>query len=175
MSIATVRSQLKDYAKDIKINLGNVLTEEGAPGLANDQIYGIALACVFATRDKNFIKIMVAEAESVLSAEQIEAAKAAATIMAMNNMYYRFLHLTSQQEFTKLPANLRMNIIGSPGIEKRDFELYCLAVSVLNGCGMCIDAHIATVLKAGASKEAIHSSVRIAAVINATSQALLID
>lgn len=163
-----------EHAKDIKLNLGSVLTEEGAPDLKQNQIYGIALASAYATKSVAVVSAVLREASS-LSAEEIHAAKAAATIMAMNNIYYRFNHLVSDKEFSKMPAKLRMNVIGAPGIAKADFELMSLAVSAINGCGMCMDAHVHEVGKAGVSKTGVQSAVRIAAVINAAAQAVAIS
>lgn len=174
MSLKDIRSSLGDYAKDVKLNLGNVLTEEGSPDLTINQINGIALASVYSTRNDLLIKAVENDAKQNLSEEEVKAAKAAATIMGMNNIYYRFVHLSSDKDYAKMPANLRMNVIGNPGIDKVDFELYSLAVSAINGCGMCIDAHVREVEKAGISKTGIQSSIRIAAVINATAQALSI-
>ncbi|MCH2038902.1 MAG: carboxymuconolactone decarboxylase family protein [Rickettsiales bacterium] len=175
MSIKEIRSNLNDYAKDIKLNLGNVLSEEGAPDLSQHQIYGIALACVYATQNETLIDAVASEAKELLSETEIQAAKAAATIMGMNNIYYRFVHLASDKNYATMPANLRMNIIGKPGIDKFDFELYSLAVSAINGCGMCIDSHVNEVRKGGISKVGVQSSIRIASVINATAQALVIN
>ena len=93
-------------------------------------------------------------------------------IMAMNNIYYRFIHLASDKSYTSMPAKLRMNVIANPGIDKSNFELNCLAVSAINGCGMCMDAHAHELNKAGISKLAIQSTVRIAAVVNAVAQAM---
>jgi alkyl hydroperoxide reductase subunit D len=174
MNIQTLKSQFGEYARDIKLNLGTVLTEEGAPDLSQKQIYGIALASAYATKDAKIVFALLNEASSTLSEAEITASKAAATIMAMNNVYYRFNHLISDRELSKLPAKLRMNVIGIPGIEKADFELYSLAVSAINGCGMCMDAHVHEIAKTGISKTGIQSCVRIASVINATSQALMI-
>ena len=101
--------------------------------------------------------------------------KAATTIMAMNNIYYRFVHLASGEDYARMPAGLRMNVIGNPGIEKVDFELYSLAVSAINGCGMCIDAHVAQLEKAGVSKSGIQHTIKIAAVVNAAAQAFAIN
>lgn len=175
MSVKEIRSSLQEYAKDIKLNLGNVLTEEGSEGLTQSQIYGIALACVYATKNEELIASLAGDAESVLSEAEVYAAKAAATIMAMNNIYYRFIHLTSDKDFGKMPANLRMNVIGKPGVDKADFELYSLAVSAITGCGMCIDSHVNALKKIGVSTIGIQSSIRIASVINATAQALVIN
>src|SRR6201999_3161706 len=98
-----------------------------------------------------------------LSPEALNAAKAAAAIMAMNNIYYRFTHLASNAEYRTLPAKLRMNVIGNPGVDKADFELWSLAVSAVNGCGMCIDSHEHELRKAGLTTEAIQAAVRIPA------------
>lgn len=174
MSLQELRNGLGEYAKDIKLNLGSVLNEEGAPDLSHNQILGIALASAYATKNPALIAAILAEAASTLSEAEIQAAKAAATVMAMNNIYYRFVHLVADKEFGKMPARLRMNVIGSPGIEKRDFELYALAVSAINGCGMCMDAHVHEVVKAGISKTGVQSAIRIAAVIHAAAQAAVI-
>jgi alkyl hydroperoxide reductase subunit D len=101
-----------------------------------------------------------------------EAAKAAASIMAMNNIYYRFVHLANDADYRAMPAKLRMNVIGRPGVEKVDFELWSLAVSAVNGCGMCIESHGRVLKEHGVSKEAIQQVVRIAAVVHAVAATL---
>ncbi|MBX3708265.1 MAG: carboxymuconolactone decarboxylase family protein [Gammaproteobacteria bacterium] len=169
MSIEQLKNKLPDYAKDIKLNLTSVMTEEGMGDLSQKQIYNIALSVAYASKNSFVIKSIFAEVSAILSNADIHAAKAAATIMAMNNIYYRFVHLISDKSFSALPAKLRMNIIGSPGIDKIDFELNCLAVSAINGCGMCIDSHTKELIKAGVSKLGIQSAVRIASVLNAVS------
>ena len=107
-----------------------------------------------------------------LSPEALTAAKAAAAIMAMNNIYYRFTHLASAPDYKTLPARLRMNVIGKPGVDKVDFELWCLAVSAINGCGVCIDSHEKVLREAGLSTEQIQAAVRIAAVVHAVAATL---
>ena len=175
MTIQTLKAALPDYAKDIKLNLGSVLTEEGSAGLTEAQIAMIALGSAFATKDAAVISGITASAATVLSGDEIKAVKAATTIMAMNNVYYRFTHLVSDKSFGTMPAKLRMNVMANPGIEKIDFELISLAVSAIEGCGLCIDSHVAVIAKHGISKEGIQSSIRIAATINAVAQALDIE
>ncbi|MFZ4762211.1 MAG: carboxymuconolactone decarboxylase family protein [Alphaproteobacteria bacterium] len=171
MTIQALRDQLGDHAKDIRLNLGSVLTVEGAPDLSLNQIHGIALASAYATRNQTVIAAILAE--NTLSDAEANAAKAAASIMAMNNIYYRFVHLVEDKEYSKMPARLRMNVIAAPGIAKVDFELFSLAVSAINGCGMCMEAHVHEVIKAGISKQGVQSAIRIAAVINAAAQGLV--
>lgn len=165
MSLNTFKEQLGDYARDTRVNLGNVLTEEGAPGLTLRQIQGTALACTYATGSQALREALESEFAG-LAAEDIEAAKSAASIMAMNNVYYRTLHLAEDEELAKLPARLRMQVIGKPPIDKVSFEIMCLAVSALAGCGNCIKAHVHEVKKAGLTNETVQSAVRIAAVIS---------
>lgn len=166
MSISELSEMLPDFAKDTRLNLQSVLSREGSPGLSKEQLAGIALSCAYALQSEQLVNALCAGFQP--STEIIESAKSAASIMAMNNVYYRFLHLCEDKEFSKMPARLRMNVIGKPGIPKVDFELMSLAASVLGGCGMCINAHIAEVKKAGLSSEAVQSTARIAAVLNAT-------
>ena len=104
-----------------------------------------------------------------LSAEAKTAAKAAAAIMGMNNVYYRSLHLLTNGEYRTMPARLRMNVIANPGVDKLDFELWCTAVSAVNGCGMCLDSHEAELKKHGVPAAQIQTALRIAAVVNAAS------
>ncbi len=172
MTIEQLKDNIPDYAKDVRLNLASILTTEGAPDLTQNQIYGIALASAYAVKDKSIIDALLAESAGKISGEEVQAAKAAASIMAMNNIYYRFLHLVSDKEYGKLPAKLRMNVIGAPGVPKVDFELYSTAVSAINGCGMCMDAHARELEKHGVSKLAVQSAVRIAAVINSVAQSL---
>lgn len=174
MSLQDLKSSLPEFAKDIKLNLGSVLTEEGATGLSASQIAMIALGSAYATKDQTVINAIANEVSGELSDSDVEAVKAATTIMAMNNIYYRFTHLCSDNSYATLPAKLRMNVMARPGIEKVDFELISLAVSAIEGCGMCIDSHVGVIAKNGISKEGIQSSIRIAATVNAVAQALAI-
>lgn len=171
-AIETLRAALPDAARDTKINLGTVLTSDGAPDLSDSQIWSIALAVAYATKHDRVATAVEADARQHLDDVHVNAARTAATVMAMNNVYYRFLHLAGDAELSKMPARLRMNGLASHGISKIDFELMALAVSAVNGCGMCIESHVHEVTKQGASKLAVQSSVRIAAVLVATAQAL---
>lgn len=169
MTIETLKSLLPDYARDLRLNLGNLATD---PSLSDVQRAGTFIACAIASRNSQVIEAMVTEFAPALSAEQLNAAKAAAAIMGMNNIYYRFTHLTSNPEYGKLPAKLRMNIIANPGAEKVDFELWSLAVSAINGCGMCVDSHEKILKDHGITTEQVQTAVRIAAVVHAVAATL---
>ncbi len=169
MSIENIKSAIPDYAKDIKLNISSLANDET---LNEQQLWGTFLASALAGRNKFVIAQVSAEAAQHLSPEAMEASKAAASIMAMNNVYYRFVHLASNKEYQTMQAKLRMNVIGNPGIDKIDFELWSLAVSAINACGMCIDSHEKQLLQHGVTKDQVQTAVRIASVIHAASAIL---
>ncbi len=166
MTIDNLKSAMPGYAKDIKLNLSSLANDET---LNLQQLWGTFLASALAGRNEFVIAQVSTAAAEHLSPEAMEASKAAAAIMGMNNIYYRFVHLASNKEYQTMQAKLRMNIIGNPGVEKDDFELWSLAVSAMNGCGMCIDSHEQQLLKSGVTKDQIQTAVRIASVIHAAS------
>jgi alkyl hydroperoxide reductase subunit D len=172
-NIEQLKESLPDYAKDIRLNLSSVVAANDSSGLSQNQVLGVALACAYATRNAEIIEAITGEGSS-LSPDEVNAAKAAATIMAMSNIYYRTTYMTGDEEFGKLPAGLRMNVIGSPGIDKVTFELYALGVSAINGCSACIAAHTRTALGHEVSKVGVQHVFRIAAVIFAAAQAAAI-
>ena len=169
MSIEDLKNALPDYAKDLKLNLSSLATE---PSLTDQQRAGTFVVSALASRDPLVIQALVAQFGPKLSEGALNAAKAAAAIMAMNNIYYRFPHLVSSPDYASLPAKLRMNVIGRPGVEKAVFELWSLAVSAINVCGTCLDAHERELRKAGISVESIQAAVRIAAVVHAVAATL---
>ena len=172
MSIEILKNRLPEYAKDLKLNLSSLAVEAS---LTEQQRAGAFVASAIASRNPDVTEAIIAEFGAKLSPEAMNAAKAAAAIMAMNNIYYRFVHLSSAADYKTMPAKLRMNVIGKPGVEKADFELWSIAVSAINGCGMCIDSHEKVLREAGVSAEQIQAAVRIAAVVHAVAVTLESD
>ena len=164
MSLKTFTEALPDYAKDLRLNMGSLLSDQT---LGDQRKYGLLLACAHGTGYKPIVDAAEAEVEGKLSPEAANAARASAAVMAMNNVYYRFVHLASNPEYGTMPAKLRMNVIGNPGIDKADFELFSLAVSAMNGCGMCIDSHEKVLKQHGVNAEAIQAAARIGAIVKA--------
>jgi len=161
-----LKARVPDHAKDMRINLG-VVTSSTA--LTPAQAWTIAVTCAHTTRVAPLIDAV--EADAALEPAALAAARGAAAIMAMNNVYYRFVHLTGD-EYAHMPARLRMQLIGAPGIAKLDFELACLAASAITGCESCVRAHDKSARERGATREMVHDAVRIAAVINGVATAL---
>lgn len=170
MSLDALRDTLPAYAKDLSLNLSSLSAETL---LSDQQKWGCFLASAHAVGQPDVVKAVEAAASAGgLTAEARDGAKAAAAIMGMNNVYYRALHLMKNQEYRTLPAKLRMNIIANPGVDKTDFELWCTAVSAVNGCGMCLDAHEEELRKRSVPNTHIQAALRIAAVVNAVSRVM---
>lgn len=163
MSLEDLKSRLPDYAKDMKLNLSSLARETV---LDDQRKWGSFLASAHAIGEPATLAALTVEAEAHLSADAIKAAKTAATLMGMNNIYYRFVHLAKNDEYQTLPAKLRMNALANPGVDKADFELWSLAVSAINGCGLCIDSHEAELRKHGLTGVEIQAAVRIASTVN---------
>lgn len=169
MTIDALIASLPDFAKDTRLNLSSLASDET---LAPQTKHGLLLACALATRSPELVAAFEEEAAQRLSPQSIAAAKAAATVMAMNNVYYRFVHLAGEKEYATMPARLRMSVIANPGVEKADFELWSLAVSAINGCGACIEAHDKELRKHGVSPAVIQTAVRFAAILQSAAIAL---
>lgn len=172
MSIDALKDRIPDYAKDLKLNLSSLAAETA---LTEQQRAGTFVASALASRNAVVTEALTATFGAQLSPEALTAAKAAAAIMGMNNIYYRFTHLASAPDYKTMPAKLRMNVIGKPGVEKADFELWCLAVSAINGCGACLDAHEEELKRRSAPSAAIQAALRIAAVVHAVSRVLAVE
>ena len=168
MSIEALKSRIPDYAKDLKLNLGSLATD---PTLTPQQLAGTFIASALAARNAEVTQAITAEFGAKLSPEALAAAKSAAAIMGMNNVYYRFVHLVGG-DYANMPAKLRMSVIGRPGVEKVDFELWSLAVSAVNGCGLCLEAHEKVVRHGGLTQEQVQTAVRIASVVHAIAAVL---
>lgn len=169
MSLDTLKQRLPEHARDLKLNLSSLADE---PALNAQQRAGTFIVSAIASRNAEVTQAITAHFAGQLSAEAFGAAKAAAAIMGMNNIYYRFVHLAGDKAYGQLPAKLRMNVMAKPGVDKADFELWSLAVSAVNGCGMCIESHEKQLKQHGVTAEQVQAAVRIAAVVHAVAVTL---
>lgn len=169
MSIAALMKRIPDFAKDVRLNLSSMGADET---LSDIRKYGLFIACGVTSRNPEVCGALQKEAAGHLGADALAAARAAAAIMSMNNVYYRFVHLSSNTEYRSMPARLRMNTIANPGVDKLDFEFWSLAVSAMNGCGACIDAHERELRGSGVSPSDIQTAIRFAAIIQSAAIAV---
>jgi lipoyl-dependent peroxiredoxin subunit D len=171
-SLETLRGAIPDAAKDIRLNLQSVL----APGtLSPAQRWQVAISSAMAARHQGLVRAVIAEASAELGAEVgpvLEDAKAAAALMAMNNVFYRFRHQIGKETYSQKPARLRMNRLVQVTTKKVEFELACLAVSAINGCEACVRSHEKVVLDGGLTEDHVLEAVRIASVLHAAAVAL---
>ena len=168
-AVDAIREALPESAKDIKLNVQSVLTEGS---LTAAQRWGVAVASAAAARNRALLDAVLADASTEAGATVVDDALAAATLMAMNNVYYRFRHMVAKPAYAERPARLRMNRLARPATSKADLELFSLAASAINGCEVCVQAHEHAVLEAGLTEDNVHDAVRIAATIHAAAVAL---
>ncbi|MDZ4796687.1 MAG: carboxymuconolactone decarboxylase family protein [Bryobacteraceae bacterium] len=169
MSFDSYLDSIPHYARDIRINMGNVLKQTE---LTPAQLWGTAVASAVASRNAATIRAIEAEAVNYVPDAVIDAARTAAALMAMNNVYYRFLHLVEGDRYGNIPARLRMQGLRTHGTDQADFELWCTAVSAINNCPACVASHERVVREKSLTEEQVAAAIRIAAVIHAASTAL---
>lgn len=169
MNVEQILELLPYYAKDLRLNWTSLLSQGE---LTDAQKWGSFIAAAFVSRNSELLAAVEAEASKVVSPETVNAAKGAAAIMGMNNIYYRFLHLSSNEKYRTIPAKLRMNVMRSHGIDQTDFELWSTAASAINGCGACVDSHEKVLRNHGFTEEQILMSVRIASIVHAIATVL---
>jgi lipoyl-dependent peroxiredoxin subunit D len=165
MSLDELIERAPGYAKDLKLNYSSLIRQQ--TDLSPQQLWGTVVASAIASRNHELTGAALNDAAATLSPQALEAAKSAASIMGMNNVYYRFTHLTKNEKYGTLPARLRMNVLRTHGVEQVDYELWCAAVSAINGCGACVDSHEQVVRQKGLSEEQILAAIRVASVIHA--------
>jgi alkyl hydroperoxide reductase subunit D len=168
-ALEQLRAAIPDAAKDIRLNLQAVLR---GGSLSEPQRWGVAAAAAVAARHPRLREAVLAAASTAAGAAVVEDARAAASLMAMNNVYYRFRHMVGKPIYREKPAGLRMNRLMQPATNRVDFELMSLAVSAINGCETCVRAHEKTVTDGGLTADQVNDAVRIAATIYAAAVAL---
>jgi alkyl hydroperoxide reductase subunit D len=164
MNLDELMERVPAYAKDLKLNFTSIVRQQSE--LTSQQLWGTIVSCAVAARNPELTQAALQEGAEKLSPEAFEAAKAAAALMGMNNIFYRFSHLTRNEKYSTMPARLRMNVIRTHGIEQADFELWCAAVSAINACPACVDSHERVVREKGISEEAVLAAVRVASIIH---------
>jgi len=168
-ALEAIRAEIPEAAKDLRANLITVLD---AGTLAPSERWGVAIAVALAARSRRLAEALVASRPEEVTAKTVEDAVAAAAMMGMTNVFYRFRHLAGNPSYEQRPALLRMQRLAQPATTSAAFELFSLAVSAVNACETCVRSHEATLLDLGTSEDQIHDAVRIASVIHGAAIAL---
>lgn len=168
-TLAALPDAFPETAKDLKLNLETVL---GEGSLTEAQRLGVALASAAALRSVPLRDALLARTTALAGEAVAQDALAVAALMGMNNVYYRFRHLVGKESYAQLSPRLRMNRLNKPLGSKVDCELFSLAVSAVNACETCIQAHERALRDAGVTEAQIHDAVRIAAVMAGSATAL---
>ena len=170
-ALDALRETLPEDFKDTKLNLASVLAGEN---LGDTQAWGVALAAARFLRAARLALALEADMRAGLgeaAAAVISDATAAAGLMAMNTVYYRFRHMIGKESYASRPPRLRMQRMAKPATSSVDFELMSLACAALAGCEFCLQNHEAKIVAEGTSEESCHDCVRIAAVVAAAAVA----
>ncbi len=167
--IDRIREQLPAPVRDLQLNLQSVL-QGGA--LDDKQRWGVAVACAMSAGSTRLRDAVLTDAKAIVGDNVIDDARAAAALMAMNNVFYRFKHMVGKDGYAQRPARLRMSRIAQPSTDKVTFELMCLAVSAINGCEVCIKSHEHAVIEGGLTEEHVQDAIRIAATMRGAAVAI---
>jgi alkyl hydroperoxide reductase subunit D len=163
-AIKSLLEKLPEEAKDLQVNAERVLKGES---LDSEQTWGVAMASAYFIRHSVLSKAILTDAKAAgISDGALADAKAAATLMGMNTVYFRFRHLMDSDAYNRRPFNLRMTRMQQVATTRLNFELFSIGPAALAGCEMCLKAHEAAVKKDGLNEENIHDAVRIASVLN---------
>jgi alkyl hydroperoxide reductase subunit D len=154
------------YLRDLKLNFSSTLTSEH---LSEREAALIGLSTAVNNSNKPLTDFYTGKAEEAgASPEDIAEAAACASLLSSNNIFYRFRHFTQKEKYGQIPARIRMQIMMKPVTGKEFFELLSLAISAVNGCEMCVNAHEDSLIKLGTSEERIFDAVRISSLVTAT-------
>jgi alkyl hydroperoxide reductase subunit D len=154
------------YLRDLKLNLTSTLTSEHL-STKDCALIGLSTAINNNNKPLTIYFTKYAEEQGATAAEIGEAA-GCASLLASNNIFYRFRHFTQKEKYTQIPARIRMQLMMKPVTGKEFFELMSLAISAVNGCEMCVNAHEDSLIKLGTTEERIFDAVRIASLVTAT-------
>jgi len=169
--IDSLKAIVPDYAKDIRLNLDATIARSS---LAPREAVGAALAAAFAARSTPIVDAI--RASGALAPADLEAALTAAALMGMNNVWYPYVEMAADPDLKTLRAELRMNAYANHGgVDRRAFELYALAASIVGKCEFCIASHYKLLKEAGVTTQELRDVGRIAAAVNAAAQVIAVE
>ena len=163
--VEIIKDSIPDHSNDIKLNLDAVINRSP---LSVEDTHACALVAALAAGNGELAYAIMTSGELDNFTAEMEAAKTAASLMAMNNIWYPYVEMTGDSELKNLPAGLRMNAyVTHAGVSKKKFELYALVASAIGKCHFCVKNHYDVLRKEGMTVQELHHAGKIAAVINA--------
>jgi lipoyl-dependent peroxiredoxin subunit D len=166
--LSALKERIPDYAKDVRLNLDGVIARSS---LEPADALGAALAAAFAAKSKTIVDAIRGSGQ--LSEVDTNAALSAAALMGMNNVWYPYVEMADDEDLRTQRAELRMNAYATHGgIDKKRFELFALAASIVGKCHFCVTSHYKLLKESGLSPQQLRDVGRIAAVITAAGNAL---
>lgn len=168
-ALDAIVAEIPDVAENLRLNLRDVL-DVGT--LAPSERWGVAIAVALASRSRRLAEALIASRPEAVSSKTVEDAVAAAALMSMTNVFYRFRHLVGKPSYEQKPPRLRMKRLTRPATTTAAFELFALAVSAVNACEICVRSHETALLQHGTTEDQIHDAVRIASVVHGAAVAL---
>ncbi|HEY2580621.1 MAG TPA: carboxymuconolactone decarboxylase family protein [Mucilaginibacter sp.] len=158
------------YLRDMKLNFASTLTSEH---LNTKECALLGLATAVNNNNSPLTQFFTRYAEvQGATAEETGEAVGCASLLASNNVFYRFRHFTQKEKYGQIPARIRMQLMMKPITGKEFFELMSLAISAVNGCEMCVNAHEDSLIKLGTTEERIFDAVRIASIVTAVGKVI---
>ncbi|MET0205242.1 MAG: carboxymuconolactone decarboxylase family protein [Burkholderiales bacterium] len=165
-ALQSIKDSIPDYAKDLRLNLDAVIARSS---LTPAEAAGAALAAAFAAKAPALVAAL--STHDALDATHVQGALTAAALMGMNNVWYPYVEMAGDEELKTLRAELRMNAYATHGgVDRRSFELYALAASIVGKCEFCVRSHYRTLRDDGMTAQQLRDAGRIAAVINGIAQ-----
>ncbi|MEM5428414.1 carboxymuconolactone decarboxylase family protein [Cupriavidus oxalaticus] len=167
--LSTIKNLIPDFAKDIRLNVDGTIARSS---LEDNDAVGVALAAAFAAQSKVLVDAI--RNAGVLSPEETNGALTAAALMGMNNTWYPYVEMADDTDLSTQPAGLRMNAYATHGgVDKRRFEMYALAASIVGKCHFCVKSHYQLLKnEQGMTAQQLRDVGRIAAVIVAAANVI---
>ena len=169
-SLSMLENSGSRYVRDLKLNFTSAFT---SAHLTEKECSLLSLSIAVNNNNKVLIEFFTNQATTQgATVEEIGEAVGCASLLALNNVFYRFRHFTGKEKYTQIPARIRMQLMGNPVTGKEFFELMSLAVSAVNGCEMCVNAHESSLLTLGATEERVFDAVRIASIVTSAGKVI---
>ena len=109
------------YIRDLKVNVKNVLESEHLSPLETALL---SLSIASNENNKKLIDSFINRSRKYDASEaQIAEAIACASLLASNNVFYRFRHFINKESYNKMPGKIKMQIMMKPELGKEFFEV----------------------------------------------------